>query len=642
MMKVVKITDLLGKSPKKDENILKSVCEGYYKVDGGHLIIPEEKHIEFPKLPTKTEMKNLFKNLYEIPRDIGVSSLYYFDRLPKKILYNFNRLPINILNLSFDSLKNYISTYKGTISALISLLLLSTTTSGCIFEDKNKDSDNDGIEDYLEKEKYHTDPNNKDTDGDGLSDYYEIIQDGKSDPLKYDTSGDGIDDKTIRKDFLLNPRKKYPALAYALKKLPKEIVKNSLYSLRNADELSPNMKNLIDILAQYPGQLEDIVNKKWFKNMISDAIITNDEIWIMYDFDGDGIENQYDKNMLNPDRDGDGLLDGKNIVLLGGKDPDLCEELMKEKIFYKENTDGSITFFGEEDIGTDPDKYDTDNDNKGDGFEEFISKTDPLIKNETYVLAMFTRHYDNKIMPAYKYNPEYLKKALERYGIPSQNIYSYLYPQGTFKNYQESIEKLSKIVTNEDYLYVFLDGEGYYDNTFKFDDEWVDNIKIIEEILDSNIKAKAIFVSLNSCYSGMLISELKKTKINLPLVVYTNGPARNTTSIHDLIYNSGISYNYDDIDVFSFLDKKYFNNMLNSRSNPAYKADIEELLNNFKQADKNNDYYVSLEEAFKAYCEEKKILEKNPEYNLDNLSYDPKNLGEILFLGDIYNPDFIK
>jgi len=541
------------------------------------------------------------------------------------------------LEKAYNSVLNSISKYKGAVSALTSLLLLFTLVSGCIIEDKHSDSDGDGITDYLERTQYHTDPYNSDTDG--LSDYYEIIKDGKSDPLKYDTSGDGIDDKTIREEFFLNPREEYPALAYALKKLSKEIVKSSLYALRKANELTPNIKNLIDLLAQYPKELENIVNKKWFRNMVNDGVVTNDEIQRLYDFDGDRIENDKDKNPFNPDRDQDDLLDGKTITLIGNKFPDLCEELMKETIFYRENNDGSITFFGEEDIGTDPDKYDTDGDNKGDGFEEFESYTDPLMKNKTYALLFFV---DSNVSEE---NYHILIKGLNRYGILSQNIDSYLYSEATFENYQKSVKELSKKIIENDHLRILIDIHGTKNGNFKFNDKYIKNTKIIEELLRYNIKAKSISIFINSCHSGMLINELKKMRIDLPLVVYTSTPgnlAEGTNLLNRIMNNSGISYNYDDIDVFSFLDKNYFNNILKSRSNPAYGNDIVGISNKFKQTDENNDNYVSLEEAFKAYCEEMKNLMKNSKYNLDNLSYDPKNLGKILFLGDIYNPDYVK
>ncbi|MEA2064718.1 MAG: hypothetical protein U9O66_00255 [Patescibacteria group bacterium] len=54
------------------------------------------------------------------------------------------------------------------------------------------DQDVDGLYDFEEK-KFGTDPNNRDTDNDGLDDYYEV-RIYKTDPLNPDTDGDGYSD----------------------------------------------------------------------------------------------------------------------------------------------------------------------------------------------------------------------------------------------------------------------------------------------------------------------------------------------------------------------------------------------------------------------------------------------------------------
>jgi hypothetical protein len=55
------------------------------------------------------------------------------------------------------------------------------------------DSDDDGLTDDEEKNKYKTDPNIADTDGDKLSDGLEVFR-YKTDPLNNDTDGDGVTD----------------------------------------------------------------------------------------------------------------------------------------------------------------------------------------------------------------------------------------------------------------------------------------------------------------------------------------------------------------------------------------------------------------------------------------------------------------
>lgn len=70
--------------------------------------------------------------------------------------------------------------------------------------DYDTDSDNDGITNGEEVTKHKTSPGNVDTDYDGISDYEEIYGNIKSDPLKKDSDGDGISDLGERK-LSLNP-----------------------------------------------------------------------------------------------------------------------------------------------------------------------------------------------------------------------------------------------------------------------------------------------------------------------------------------------------------------------------------------------------------------------------------------------------
>lgn len=65
--------------------------------------------------------------------------------------------------------------------------------------DENRDSDNDGVPDYLEA-VFKTDPNKADTDGDGLSDYVEIYI-LHTDPTKKDTDGNGVEDGDEDPDY---------------------------------------------------------------------------------------------------------------------------------------------------------------------------------------------------------------------------------------------------------------------------------------------------------------------------------------------------------------------------------------------------------------------------------------------------------
>lgn len=520
-----------------------------------------------------------------------------------------------IPKISLGDIKNYISKHGKAAAGLTALLLLSTAVSGCI-EDKKKDYDKDGLSDYLEK-KYKTDPHDSDSDDDGIFDGDEVYK-YKSDPLKPDTSGDGINDK-LAIELGLDPREKSPVLAYAITKLPKEIVKNKLTPLRYA-ELTHNIKNVIDALAQYPEDLEEVVNKDWFKNMIADGAVTDYETWRVYDYDGDGVKNPNDGNRLNSDRDGDRGLDGRSIVLIGGKDPDLCKELMEKKIFHKENTDGSITFYGEEDIGTNPDEYDTDKDNMGDLFEEFKSKTNPLVENKKYALAVFMAEETSEK------EPKIFEKALERYGIPAENIICLSLPDATFENYQKSVKELTSKITENDDLLIFIDKHSRKTSEF---------YSYIDELVKNDIKARSIFVEFDSCYSGILINELNERKPDLPLVVYVSSPPDSGTGglIDYFVFYSGIGYNHPDVEAFSFLDIEYYEEI--KRQGIKETDQIEDVQRKFNETDINDDSYVSFREVLEAYCRKKGL---NPLI----LSYDPNNLGESLFLGDIYNPLLLK
>ncbi|MBQ6925609.1 MAG: hypothetical protein IJQ73_13290, partial [Kiritimatiellae bacterium] len=69
--------------------------------------------------------------------------------------------------------------------------------------DGSGDTDEDGLTDWEEVKRHHTDPREADTDGDGLLDGYEV-QTG-TDPMNPDTDGDGIPDGQIPSEWHVNP-----------------------------------------------------------------------------------------------------------------------------------------------------------------------------------------------------------------------------------------------------------------------------------------------------------------------------------------------------------------------------------------------------------------------------------------------------
>jgi len=82
---------------------------------------------------------------------------------------------------------------KIAFSILASGLMIGAAATAGWYWYTHKDTDNDGISDYLETHKYHTDPNNPDTDNDGLNDYQEIFK-YRTDPFNPDTDNDGLND----------------------------------------------------------------------------------------------------------------------------------------------------------------------------------------------------------------------------------------------------------------------------------------------------------------------------------------------------------------------------------------------------------------------------------------------------------------
>ncbi len=69
------------------------------------------------------------------------------------------------------------------------------------------DTDSDGLSDGDEVNKYGTDPKDKDTDDDGLDDGTEVMSYG-TDPKSPDTDGDGLSDKEETEVYLTNPKSK--------------------------------------------------------------------------------------------------------------------------------------------------------------------------------------------------------------------------------------------------------------------------------------------------------------------------------------------------------------------------------------------------------------------------------------------------
>ena len=214
--------------------------------------------------------------------------------------------------------------------------------------DYKKDSDNDRLPDYFEKE-LGTNPNKVDTDGDGLPDGYEYFVLG-TDPLKADTDNNGIadGDEDFDQDGLSNLEE------YKSGTDPRDRDTDN-DGLNDGDELRKfNTNPLIFDEIDY--------------NLDSD----NDAL-------PDGIEMRIGTNLFQSDTDGDGLPDGYEYFVLG-TDP------------LKADTDNNNISDGEEDFDndrlknageyqfkTDPYNDDTDSDGLDDKEEIDTYGTNPLL-----------------------------------------------------------------------------------------------------------------------------------------------------------------------------------------------------------------------------------------------------------------------
>lgn len=188
---------------------------------------------------------------------------------------------------------------------------------------KKADTDEDGLSDGDEVNKYHTNPLKVDGDNDGLSDKDEIVI-YKTDPNKADSDGDGLSDGDEVLKYKTDPLK----------------------ADSDGDGLSDS---------------DEVLKYKTDPNKA--------------DTDGDGLSDsdevlKYKTDSLQGDTDGDGLSDADEIVKYK-TDP------------LKKDTDADNLSDGDEVniYKTDPLKSDTDNDGFADGIE-VMNKTNALDPND--------------------------------------------------------------------------------------------------------------------------------------------------------------------------------------------------------------------------------------------------------------------
>lgn len=204
------------------------------------------------------------------------------------------------------------------------------------------DTDGDGLTDYAEVVKYKTSPINPDSDGDFLTDGEEVAR--KTDPLNSDSDSDKLTDGDEVKNYSTDP-------------LNEDTDGDGLNDGEEVLKYNTNPK-AVDTDADGLKDGEEVLK---FKTNPTQA-----------DTDADGLKDglellQYKTDALKPDTDGDGLADGEEANTFGS-DP------------LKVDTDDDGIADGEEvrKYKTNPVNADSDNDALKDGIEIIQYKTDPM------------------------------------------------------------------------------------------------------------------------------------------------------------------------------------------------------------------------------------------------------------------------
>ena len=181
--------------------------------------------------------------------------------------------------------------------------MVVSTTAGNTIPALDDDSDNDGLSDYEEVNITGTDPLDADTDGDGISDANELISTGgtwpkrnfdqESDPLDIDTDDDGLTDNIEWDGSGLGITRESP-------------------------------KGDRDLSCPYVN--DDDSDHDGLQDGVEDA--NHDGTWgvagvhaAVGSFStqaGVNSDGYYETDLCNPDTDGDGLLDGEEVSLIGG------------------------------------------------------------------------------------------------------------------------------------------------------------------------------------------------------------------------------------------------------------------------------------------------------------------------------------
>lgn len=254
------------------------------------------------------------------------------------------------------------------------------------------DTDGDYLTDYLEVIYYGTNATNWDTDYDGLSDMFELYIFGSS-PFNPDSDNDGLtdgDEVFLYGSHPLRVDTDYDGLID-----PLEIAFGSAPYLADTDR--DGMDDYFEYVYNFNPLLDDSMD-----DLDGDGLVNVAEYWYfsdptLNDTDGDLLNDGdevylYLSSPIKVDTDDDGLTDFQEVkgiyrpanpganatgyVHSSPTDPDMDDDGLSD---------------GEEILihGTDPDSYDTDNDNYSD-YEEIEEGTNPLSSTSNPGKRLFT------------------------------------------------------------------------------------------------------------------------------------------------------------------------------------------------------------------------------------------------------------
>ena len=157
----------------------------------------------------------------------------------------------------FGSSDNNVDSDNDGIDDYVEIMILHSNPA---VADSDADADEDGLSNFDEVNKYHTDPVRKDTDGDGLTDSEELNK-YSTDPLKEDTDNDNIYDGEEVKMGL------NPLVADDLKKIPQVLDKSDIdESLFEENEAVPEISGTSDLMFSRSIILEESKNEALVDN----------------------------------------------------------------------------------------------------------------------------------------------------------------------------------------------------------------------------------------------------------------------------------------------------------------------------------------------------------------------------------------